>query len=76
MAPLKPGSGLSGWPGPNFNSIVPGDPVLNVGVQASHVAVNSHGVAYLAWERFTPTAIENESDSLEPQRHRSALSAG
>ena len=29
-----------------------------VGVQASHVAVNSHGVAYMAWERFTPTAVE------------------
>jgi hypothetical protein len=26
---------------------------VGVGVQASHVAVNSRGVAYLAWERFT-----------------------
>jgi hypothetical protein len=31
---------------------------LNVGVQASHVAVNSHGVAYLAWERFNPTTVD------------------
>lgn len=30
----------------------------NVGVQASHVAVNSHGVPYIAWERFTPTVVE------------------
>jgi hypothetical protein len=38
----------------------------NVGVQASHVAVNSHGVAYLAWERFTPTAIEMRATHLNP----------
>lgn len=38
----------------------------NVGVQASHVAVNSHGVAYLAWERFTPTGIEMRATHLNP----------
>jgi hypothetical protein len=38
----------------------------NVGVQASHVAVNSHGVAYLAWERFTPTALEMRVTHLNP----------
>ena len=37
-----------------------------VGVQASHVAVNSHGVAYLAWERFTPTGIEMRATHLNP----------
>jgi len=36
----------------------------NVGVQASHVAVNSHGVAYMAWERFTPTAVEMRATHL------------
>ncbi len=35
-----------------------------VGVQASHVAVNSHGVAYMAWERFTPTGIEMRATHL------------
>lgn len=29
-----------------------------VAVQASHVAVNSHGVAYVAWERFNPTTVD------------------
>src|SRR5215472_3877272 len=37
-----------------------------VGVQASHVAVNSHGIAYLAWERFTPTGIEMRASQLNP----------
>jgi len=42
-----------------------GNPVIvdeqcgnDTGVQASHVAVNSHGLVYIAWERFTPTTIE------------------
>ena len=30
----------------------------DVAVQASHVAVNSHGVAYVAWERFNPTTVD------------------
>ena len=38
----------------------------NVGVQASHVAVNSHGVAYLAWERFTATGLEMRVTHLNP----------
>jgi hypothetical protein len=36
----------------------------SVGVQASHVAVNSHGVAYMAWERFTPTGLEMRATHL------------
>ena len=28
---------------------------VGVGVQASHLAVSSHGVVYIAWERFTAT---------------------
>jgi hypothetical protein len=30
----------------------------NVGVQTSHVAVNSHGVAYIVWHRFNPTTVD------------------
>jgi hypothetical protein len=30
----------------------------NVGVQTSHVAFNSHSVAYIAWHRFNPTNTE------------------
>lgn len=35
-------------------------------VQASHVAISSHGVAYIAWERFTATATELHLASLTP----------
>lgn len=38
----------------------------SVGVQASHVAVNSHGVPYLAWERFTLTGLEVRVTHLNP----------
>jgi hypothetical protein len=36
----------------------------NNAVQASHIAVSSHGVAYIAWERFTSTATDLRVVSL------------
>lgn len=38
----------------------------STGVQASHVALNSHGVPFIAWERFTPTGIEMRVTHLAP----------
>ena len=38
----------------------------NVGVQVSHVAFNSHSVAYIAWERFNPTNVEVRITHLSP----------
>jgi hypothetical protein len=38
----------------------------NVAVQASHVAVNSRGVAYVAWERFNPTTMDIRIRSVGP----------
>lgn len=38
----------------------------NVGVQTSHVAFNSHSVAYIAWHRFNPTNVEIRVTHLSP----------
>ncbi|HEY7404696.1 MAG TPA: hypothetical protein VIB39_14315 [Candidatus Angelobacter sp.] len=38
----------------------------NVGVQTSHVAFNSHSVAYIAWHRFNPTNTEVRITHLSP----------
>src|SRR5262249_16136892 len=38
----------------------------NVGVQTSHVAFNSHSVAYIAWHRFNPTNVEVRITQLSP----------
>jgi hypothetical protein len=38
----------------------------NVGVQTSHVAFNSHSVAYVAWHRFNPTNVEVRVTHLSP----------
>ncbi|HEU4415143.1 MAG TPA: sialidase family protein [Candidatus Angelobacter sp.] len=38
----------------------------NVGVQTSHVAFNSHSVAYIAWHRFNPTNVEVRVSHLSP----------
>jgi hypothetical protein len=35
-------------------------------VQASHVAVSSHGKVYVAWERFNPTNVELRFTSFVP----------
>jgi hypothetical protein len=52
------------WSAPTIIDEQCGD---NVAVQASHVAVNSHGVAYIAWQRFgTPTGDEVRITHLAP----------
>ena len=38
----------------------------NVGVQASHLAINSHGIPYIAWQRLLPTGIELRVTHLTP----------
>jgi hypothetical protein len=36
------------------------------GVQGSHLAVSSHGLLYVLWERFTPTTVELRISSIAP----------
>jgi hypothetical protein len=38
----------------------------DVAATASHLALNSRGLLYVAWERFTPTTIELRISSLAP----------
>ena len=47
----------------------------NVGVQTSHVAFNSHGVAYIAWHRFNPTNVEVRVTHLSPGGSSRAFSS-